>query len=426
MEVKNHIKTCFLCLELAGLYTLALFMPFSESIKWIGFALFLLGTMGRKVLSDPMKWRKPCTFEWFLIALFIAPLLSTLVNWPLPNGISGIKEIFVYLALGWLMSINHYTDKQLKYFLLSLIGGILVGLILSAFDLVSGQNPFLEFKSIPNLNRSVIYHLMAIFTMGAMLLDNSGKFSTKLRIGVGICLVVSLGALIIMGSRAGIIALFMGVVLLFILFLSQLRVMITFFCGVVLLFLLTIGISSYIKIPAVQNRIDIFKYYYKLIKNGSVPTSPVMLSNRIRYDYIRVAWAQITQKGNILFGSGPATFKYINVEALKFNPSLLEYKKNWNTLSHAHNAYLNLWVEQGLGGISIYICFLIYLGVSLYRYRLKTEGIHWQWLACLGFLNTAVVAGLFNTVLANESAWQGMMLTGIYIQGMKQSGLLQS
>jgi O-antigen ligase len=419
MELKNHIKTCFLCLELAGLYTLALFMPFSESIKWIGFALFLLGTIGRKVLSDPMKWRKPCTFEWFLIALFIAPLLSTLVNWPLPKGISGIKEIFVYLALGWLMSINHYTDKQMKYFLLSLIAGILIGLSLSAFDLISGQNPYLEFKSIPNLNRSVIYHLMAIFTMAAILLDNSGKFSTKLRIGISVCLVISLTALIIMGSRAGIIAFLTGVVLLFTFFLGQLRVMITLFCGLALLFMLTIGISSYLKIPAVQNRVDKFKYYCELLQDGSAPMSPLTLSNRIRYDYLKVAWAQITQKGNILIGSGPATFKYIKVEELKFDPPLLEYKKCWDTPSHAHNAYLNLWVEQGLIGIGIYIFFLIYMGVVLYRYRLKTGRIHWQWVACLGFLNTAVVAGLFNTVLANESAWQAMMLTGIFIQDTK-------
>jgi O-antigen ligase len=426
MEFKNPLKKCLLCLELAGLFTTVIAMPVSESLKWIGLALFLIGTTGRTILSDRMRWRMPNTFEWFLIALLIAPLLSTLFNWPLPDGITGIKEIFIYLVLGWLMSINHYTDKQMKYFLLSLIAGILIGLSLSAFDLLSGQNPFLEFKSIPNLNRSVIYHLMAIFTMGAMLLDNSGKFSTKLRLGVGICLMVSLSALIIMGSRAGIIAFFTGVVLLFILFLGRLRVMITFFYGLVLLFLLTIAISSYIKIPTVQNRIDIFKYYYRLIKNGSVPMSPVRLSNRIRYDYIRVAWAQITQKGNILFGSGPATFKYINMEALKFNPPLLEYKKHWDTLSHAHNAYLNLWVEQGLAGIAIYLSFLIYLGVSLYRYRSKTERIHWQWVACLGFLNTAVVAGLFNTVLANESAWQAMILTGIFIQKMKQSDRLQS
>ena len=332
MEFKNPLKTCFLRLELAGLFTTVIVMPVSESIKWIGFALFLIGTMGRTVLSGRIRWRKPNTFEWFLIAFFIAPLLSTLFNWPLPNGISGIEEISVYLVLGWLMSINHYTDKQMKYFLLSLIAGILIGLSLSAFDLINGQNPFLEFKSIPNLNRSVIYHLMAIFTMGAMLLDNSQKFSTKLRIGVGICLMVSLSALIIMGSRAGVIAFFTGVVLMLILFLGRLRVMITFFCGLILLLLLTIGISSYIKMPTIQNRIDIFKYYYKLIKNGSVLRSPVRLSNRTRYDYMRVAWAQIAQKGNILFGSGPATFKYINLEDLKFNPPLLEYKKNWDTL----------------------------------------------------------------------------------------------
>jgi O-antigen ligase len=310
----------------------------------------------------------------------------------------------------------------MKFFLFSLIGGILVGLSLGFFELFSGRNSILEFHSIPNLNRSVIYHIITIFTMIAILLDSSKKFSTKLRIWVSVCLLAFMIALIVMGSRAGIITFFTGVMLSFILLLGHQRIMLILGSGLIVFVLLMIGISTSMKIPVLQHRVDKFKYYYEVVKNKSTSMSHITISNRVRYDYLRVAWAQVTQKGNMLIGSGPATFGYINVEELKFNPPLLEYKKSWDRPSHAHNAYLNLWVEQGLIGTALYILFFVYLTIYLLKNRLKLGQIHWQWVACLGVLNTAIIAGLFNTVLANESAWQAMMLTGIFIQWTKLPG----
>jgi O-antigen ligase len=219
-----------------------------------------------------------------------------------------------------------------------------------------------------------------------------------------------------MGSRAGVITILTGVMLLFISFLGNRRVII--FLGAVLLTLVLVlaGISKYMNDSFISSRIDKYSYYYQIIKNGSATNSPLTISNRVRWDYIRVAWAQITQNKNILFGSGPGTFGNIKIEELKFASPLLEYKKNWSRPSHAHNEYLNRLVEQGLLGIGMHIFFLIYLGICLFRSRSKTGRVYWQWVACLGFLNTAVVAGLFNTVLTNELAWQAMMLTGIFMQ----------
>lgn len=416
MELNEKFLKYFFYSELAGLYIIAFSMPFMESMKWSGFTLLLLGTAGRVAFQGRSEWCKPNTFEWFLILSFGVTSLSAAVNWPLPSGISGLKDIFSYLLVGWLMSINRYSAEQIKIFLFALIGGVLLGLILSAFDFFGGKNPFLEFKSIPNLNRSVIYLLITIFTMYGILLDNKGNFSAPTKIWVGACLAVALVSLVIMGSRAGIITFVTGMLLLFLSFFSHRRIRIFLIVGFFALVIVSAGLTKYIDIPAVKSRLDKFEYYYQMIKGETSDLSIVNVSNRVRFDYLRMAWAQITQKNNLLLGSGPSTFGYIKVEELDFTPPLLEYKKTWEKPSHAHNEYMNRWVEQGLVGLGLHIAFLLYIGVCLFRHRSKVGRICWLWVACLGIFNITVVAGLFNTVFANEIAWQVMMLLGLFMQ----------
>lgn len=417
MELKHKLPKYFLYVELAGLYIIAFSMPAMESLKWCGFALFVLGGIGRMTFCERIERRRPTPFEWFLILMFGVALLSTVVNWPLPSGVTGIKDLFFYLLVGWLISISRFSNEQIKFFLFFLIAGVLLGLGLSAVEFFNGRNPFLEFKSIPNLNRSVIYLLITIFTMCGMLFDNGGHFSKGAKVCTAICLAVFLVSLIIMGSRTGIIAFLTGAVLFFISFFGHRRIRIYLPIGFMLLLIVSAGLYKYMTLPAVKVRLERFHHYFQIIANGSsTDLGTVSVSNRMRIDYLRVAWAQITQKENLLLGTGPATFKYIKIDELEFTPPLSEYKKSWNKLSHAHNEYMNRWVAQGLLGLGVHLSFLIYLGRYLFRHRPKRGRIQWLWVACLGTLNTAVVAGFFNTVFTNEMAWQAMILIGFIMQ----------
>jgi len=415
--MKDSYGKWLLKLELTGLYTLAFAMPTLESIKWMGMFLFLVGVVGRKGVEERFSWRRPTRFEIVLLVMGMSALVSTLVNWPLPNGFSGLEKVTSVLLVGWLIYINAYSEKQLKGLLLSLIAGLMVGLVVSGYLLFSGQNPHMEFVSIPNLNRSVIYHVLCLFVMLAIVMDSRRIFSNRLRVIIGICFIIGVGCLLIMGSRGALLG-FVGGIILLTVFVKQSRktwlILSTSILGTILLISV---INMTWDNPIFQGKISKLTRYYHVLKEGSDLSGVIGISEKVRYDYIRISWAQITQKGKMIFGSGPGTFKYIDVESLSLEKPLLRYKMKpgWQKPSHAHNEFLTLWVEVGLVGLFCHVLFLCYFGSTLWQHR-KRDQKTWQMVAGLGFFATATISGMFNTVLTNEMGWLAMMIVGAAVQ----------
>ena len=118
------------------------------------------------------------------------------------------------------------------------------------------------------------------------------------------------------------------------------------------------AINAFFDHPQVQRRIDRFVHYYRIALNPGDLKSAVIESDHVRYDYIRLAVAQLKQKGHVFLGTGPGTFKYIKVDELDFDPPLMAYKVHWNKPTHAHNEYLTRWVERGLVGLGMHLLFL--------------------------------------------------------------------
>ena len=411
--MKDTYGKWLLKLELTGLYTLAFAMPTLESIKWMGMFLFLVGVVGRKVVENRFSWRRPTGFEIVLLAMGMSAVVSTLVNWPLPNGFSGLERVTSVLLVGWLIYISAYNEKQLKGLLLAIVAGVMVGLVVSGYLLFSGQNPHLEFVSIPNLNRSVIYHVLCLFVMLAIVMDSRRLFSNRLRVIMGICFIIGVGCLFIMASRGALLG-FVGGMILLAVFVKQSRkiwlIQSTSILGtIILISVINMTWDNHI----FQSKIRKFTRYYYVLKEGSDLSGAIGISERVRYDYIRVSWAQITQKGKMFLGSGPGTFKYIDVESLSLEKPLLRYKKKpgWEKPSHAHNEFLTLWVEVGLVGLFCHVLFLCYFGSTLWQHRKRGQRT-WQLVAGVGFFATATISGLFNTVLTNEMGWLAMMIVG--------------
>jgi len=421
--MKDTVIRRFRQFELFGLYGLAFFLPTMESPKWIVTTLFFLGVLGRRIAENRIGWRKPDRFEYVLISMWFISLASTIANWPLPNGISGLKNTSLYLAIGWLMYINNYKESQIKFLLFALIGGVMLGLAWGLWDFFTGHNNYLEFRSIPNLNRSAIYHTISIFLMLAVMLGNNYEFTTKSRVAVTGCFLISLACLIIMGSRGSILGFVTGAGLLVITLYKNRRVWLTMAIGLTFTVAAIMITVVMLDITLVSKKVEKFTHYYHSLRHHDKLESFITPSELDRYDYIRVAWAQITQGGRMLLGTGPETFQYIQVDRLKFNKPLMAYKSQWYNPSHAHNEFLTRWVEEGLLGLIVHIVFLGFIARSLIYKRPKDGKVHWAWIACAGFLSVAVVSGLFNSVLTNEMGWLSMMIVGLYMQQAKTKGL---
>jgi O-antigen ligase len=420
--MKDNQKVWLNHLTLLGLCIVAFAMPTSESVKWAGVFLFGMGTLVCRIMDRRFGWRKPDGFEWVLLVIWSVALVSTLVNWPLPNGVSGLKRGSMVLAIGWLVYTNAYSEKQLKGVLSAVMGGVMLGLVLSAHQLFTGQNPYLEFASMPNLNRSAIYHVLSLFVMLGMLMDSRRIFSKRSRILIACCFVIGVGSLFVMGSRGALLGFISGMVLLAVFVVHGRKAWLTLTACIVGSILALAIISAVWDNPILKGKLAKFTHYYHDLKDGGNLSDVITPSEKVRYDYIRIAWAQITQKEKMFLGSGPSTFKYIDVESLTLDKPLLMYQKNpgWDKPSHAHNEYLTRWVNGGLVGLGTHLLFLFYIGIRLWVSRKQKGGVHWQWVACVGFLATAGVSGMFNTVLTNEMGWLSMIIVGATMNWYKR------
>ncbi len=409
-------------IEILGLYLLAFALPTMESVKWAGLGLYLMGTLGRRGFEGQISWRRPDRFEWVLIIIIGSAFLSALVNWPLANSTSGLKKVLTYCLLGWLIYTGGYNQKQVLGLLVAITAGILVGLVWSTHDLFGGQNRHLEFHSIPNLNRSTIYHLIAMFIMlGALLDAKVHAFGSRLFF-VG-SFVVSIFALIVMGSRATLLGFMVGSIVIGLMLIKKKITWLWLFLGlvaVIVIMVLTVQVTDK---PHLNRGLSRFTNYYQVLRTGGGFHALFSESERVRRDYAKLAWAQITQGGHFLLGTGPGTYKYFDARKLEFEKPLYIFnKKSWTGPTHPHNEFLWRWVEVGLVGLAVHIGFLGFLAVTLYRCRPNHDAITWDWVACVGFLVTALVCGLFNTVLTSEMGWLALMVVGLCMRTCREKG----
>lgn len=406
--------------EIFGLYLLAFALPTMESVKWAGLGFYLIGTLGRRWFAGRMSWRRPQQFEWVLIIIVGSALVSTLVNWPLPGSTSGLEKVLTYSLLGWLIYTGGYNQKQVWGLMAAVTTGVIVGLGWSAHDLFGGRNPHLEFHSIPNLNRSAIYHLIAMFVMLGIILDASFR-SLHSRLFFGCSFVVSLFALFVMGSRAALLGFMAGSFVLSVSLIRKKIIWLWLFMGLAVV-IATLTITTVVTDnPVLKVRMQKFTHYYHDLRSGGGFEATITESERVRWDYAKLAWAQITQGGNFLLGTGPGTYKYMDARNLEFDKPLYIFnKKSWAGPTHPHNEFLWRWVEVGLAGLVVHLGFLGFLAVTLYRCRPNSDAITWDWVACVGFVITALVCGLFNTVLTSEMGWLAMLLVGLSMRNCRE------
>jgi O-antigen ligase len=309
-----------------------------------------------------------------------------------------------------------------------MICGVILGLAMSSVEFLNGRNPYLEYKSIPNLNRSAIYHVIALFVMLGIIMDSRLIFSRKMRFFAGGCFFISVISLIIMGSRGAILGFISGILVLVISMARSRKASLSLLAYLAAAIVAVVTITMVWDNSAIGRRMKKFSRYYDKLKETGELSSLISSSEHVRWDYAQLAWAQITQTGHVLLGTGPSTYSHIDVKKLKFKKRLKIFNnKSWEGPSHAHNEYLTRWVEVGLLGLGAYLVFLFFIAVSLYRHRNKEGAFHWQWIASSGFIATAFVSGMFNTVFTNEMGWLSIIIVGIYLGGVrkKESSLVQ-
>jgi len=135
-------------------------------------------------------------------------------------------------------------------------------------------------------------------------------------------------------------------------------------------------------------------------------------SDSERISHWRVGIAQVTQGNTLLFGVGPRNFSGITLGKLHFDKPLNFTR---NTLTHAHNMFLNKLVEEGIFGLIAILAFFLFPARALVRDWRADRWKTWLWLSSMGALVVPIVSGSFGTPWYNEHALLAMVIFAMYL-----------
>jgi O-antigen ligase len=396
-------------IELFGLCALALILPNLESPKFFALALLAGGAFFGWLSRKPLEWKNPDGLEWLLVAMWGISLASTLANWPFPNGTKGLREQTLMLLLFWIMYRRQHKFYQMRWFLYSLIAGVVIGLPCGFWEWQTGIRSELEFHSAGVVTQSAIYLAISVLVMVGLLLDNISGFSPKDRVVVSLCLILSFAGLTLMGSRGAILGVFLAVLSLSPVLLHHRKFWMASAAFLFMMVLVAVGVLLATNSYNLERRIT---HLSSNVGRNGLKLDARGRNDLFRLDHWMVGYAQATQGGHWFLGIGPLNFISVKVDDLRFSRPLATYPSVWQKPHHAHNLFLTKWAEEGLLGLLAFLLFLGWILRELIVHRPSQGKMSWSWVAAIGALVVPVIAGFFNSSFANEFAWLSMLLMG--------------
>jgi hypothetical protein len=401
-----------------GVLIFAFSLPTLEALKHVGYFLMVLGFAAIFFSCKCKRLGKISSMERLILALLITSVVSTILNWPTPNGIKGLKHLFYYFSTFWMLYRTKYDNSFLIRVAIALVAGTLGGLLWEAYQLFSTHIALatlggytLEFNSINSVSRSGAFNATILFVCVGVLMDTAIRFKRNTIFFFTIAFIVIFACTLIMGGRGNVLAIFVAYPLLLTGLYKHKR------------YLRFIGIQMTVAVMAVSvllwcgNAPPIGRFQHLFSTKITNNVNKMALQDQIRYDYWRIGIAQITQHPS-LFGVGPHNFKSIEINRLNLSPPLS--KETLEEIGkappqHSHNWVLTKWVEDGVAGIFLFFSLLCLIIHILWQQRPSLNGkdVHWTWIAALAAMIIAVISGMFNSAFTHENGWLTFFIIGL-------------
>jgi len=383
----------------------AFVLPLVEAPKNILLALLPI-TLALRAPSTLRRLAARPAMAGALAAVVVAAAISTIANWPVPRGWSGTMLMLSAAVVGFAALSNPLARARWPWILGSTIAGASAGLAYGLWEAATGAAKYVELNSVGVVTHSAIY--LAICTLaawGVLSQLRSAASPDPLRIlGAWALVGAMLVGLVLMGSRAALLALLAA---MFVLFLMRPRDRVWPVLAAAVLVAAAIAIS-------LPDRFNQQRMWDKLAQmvGGESPTQ----ADTIRRAYWRIAWAQLTQGGHWRFGIGPRSFASIRPDQLHFDPPLPEVAL---PLAHAHNMYLHKLVEEGPLGLAALLAVFAVPAAALARQaraaRRDGRSLPALWYAGFGAVVIPAVCGLVQTPWYHEHSLLESMLLSLVV-----------
>jgi len=424
--LKNHLmqNPSMRKLHEYGILLFVFSLPIFEAPKNMGFCMMLTGFLGISFYKRPIKLEKPDFIEGLLIAILTASAISTFLNWPLLEGLKGLKHVFYQIITFWMLYRSRYDKTFLIQVSIALVAGTLVGIFWAEYHLFSSHIPFsvngdltIQFNSINSVTRSGAFGATILLVCAGTLVDNDCRFNRIHIYFFTIAWVIISAFILIMGGRGNVLGALGAYLLLLIPLLKHKKYQ--YFIAIQT----AIALVAFIVLYVHPGTIQAGRFKNLLYTKFTTDINDMGLNDRMRYDYWRIGVAQISQHPS-LFGVGPRNFKSITVKDLHLDPPLLPetLKLIDKAPRHSHNWILTKWAEDGLVGILLFSGLILTLLFTLWKQRPGNgkNDVTWIWVASFSAIIIAVISGLFNSAFTHENGWLTFFLMGLGANYAKQ------
>lgn len=283
---------------------------------------------------------------FFILYIILNSLFSNYPIHSLKSSLPYVRFALFTIATFYLLKKNEYL---LKYFCYALIFTYVISLTTGYLQYFYGSNIFGYVPQSPNrltllLNDDLILggFLSRLFPLLIGLIIYTFK-NNKFKYSLIFLLIIGTDTLIFLTGERTALALMLISVILFIIFIKELKILriFTFVVSLVIIFI----ISSY------NEEIKRRNIGYTLSQIGiTAEDGKLNIFSRNHDILIRTSWDLFLDKP--IIGIGPNNFR-------KFCNELKNDKKNIYCSTHTHNTYIQLISETGLIGIIIFLSFVV-------------------------------------------------------------------
>lgn len=413
-SVKEMVWTRYLArAEYLLLCALALVLPLFETPKNLILFLLLFVWVAQRVVSRDFALGRPGIIEISLLFMLAAVLASTLVNWPLANGLRGFQHAAMQTLVFWLLYRGTYSEKQRLRIAAMVAMGVVIGLAWGVVERYQGYEEFLTLHSAGGVIESATYigiALVVTFSIAWVRATASSAASdTRFAALSWTTVALMLIGVFFTGNRGAILAVLVAGILYALVIGRR-----SLWLGVLASMMLAATFTTMLPDWFYQSR-WLGKIEAMMVNGRLTLASPDVQ----RLDHWRVGVARIMEGDALLLGIGPHNSISIDYSKMDFDPPLGPLPQQ---LLHVHNMFLTKLLEEGIVGLSAMLFFLGVVVARIVRDHRRGDWKNWQWMAATGALTVMLVSGQFGPRWHQEHALLVMMVLGCYFGSTRVRG----
>jgi O-antigen ligase len=379
---------------------LALAVPSLNQPTKLMAVLLLLAVIVRLPLRGGALPRAFDAFDYALVAIVLASLLSSAFGLPSSGRYQGLAEALSQLVA--VVAIRHggYGREQLRGLGMALVAGAVLAALVALYAyLVEGVRP-ISLPAVTGSIRSSLYVGIALLLAIGLTIGARGGLRWMLLA----CILLLGVVLLAMTSRAVILTTLAAIVLALI---ARYRSRTALPLAVVAC-LVVVGYLS-----LTQSSMKKFVDYKAAEMVDLVASGTVSRNDQYRIDHWRVALAWIRTGDHWLFGVGPRNMISIDASRLNIDPPL-QYPDDVRHPNHAHNMYLTKYIEEGVVGLAAMLVLFVLVAWRLMQ-DVRAGRTEWAWWAALGGLLVPCINGVVGSPWFREYAWLAVVSFALYL-----------